>query len=140
MTNQIEGKDCMVQAVRSAVGGGYETLANLRLLHLDAQGNLALDAQKEAENLSQLLRGAGHSDEVRYMTVGSIEELEALLDDGHIFVGFLKGTDTPPHIVHIRERVEGGFVSDQEHTSDDRLAQALMEQGELTVYIAPDSF
>ncbi len=126
----------MVQAVTSAVGGDYGTLAGLRFSHLEAQGNLPLDVQRETANLDQLLRCAGHSSGVRSIIVTSIGEIEALLGDGYVFVGFPKGTDAPPHIAHVQTRLDEGFLSNQGYTSDYMLAQSLMEQGELVVFIA----
>jgi len=69
--------------------------------------------------------------------ISSIADLRRLAEEhgSDLFVGFKKGPDTPPHIAHLGLPTHGGFNSSQQFTSDEVLAQQLMEQGEISVFI-----
>jgi len=135
----LKGKECMVAAVISATGrpDATDALERERLAQLNRNKSGPLDPLAEMNNLKALLREIGESDNIELRVISSIADLRRLAEEhgSDLFVGFKKGPDTPPHIAHLGLPTHGGFNSSQQFTSDEVLAQQLMEQGEISIFI-----
>lgn len=138
------GRECMVQALASATNlTPSQAVLEARSAQLESNKHQGLDRQREANSLEALLDLSGEKCKVMVQTVGSIAELAELLDhnhNNHIFVGFAAGPDgDPPHIAHLQKQVTGGFKSNQQFTPNEALITQLLEQRQLTVFVASQS-
>ena len=134
----LKGRECMIQAATSALKKTLTaSVLEARSRQLEQFKGEPLDPYREAKNLEQLFHCFDKNSQITVQPITSTQELINLLNSHiHVFVGFSAGPDTPPHIAHIEKRVNGGFTSKQQFTSDEMLGIQLMEQSKIFVYIA----
>ena len=138
-----ETKICMVNAVISAIGSDENR--QLLLAEREVQmelGDGILNPEKEAGNLVALFSIAGVPSVVDSLSSSTILEIQEILrknDENDIFLGFKKGPDYSPHIIHISEVLPDGFRSKQQFLSNEEIVVELMQQSEVQVFIRRDS-